>query len=83
MIRNFERFTISWPNTNILMLLMHVQKLTALCLHQGDISPSILLVGTEENHKRFSKIYCILASCYIRLTLNICSFVRQCNTFTS
>jgi hypothetical protein len=28
-------------------------------------------------------IYCILASCYIRLTLNICSFVRQCNTFTS
>jgi hypothetical protein len=24
-------------------------------------------------------IYCILASCYIRLTLNICSFVRQCN----
>jgi hypothetical protein len=25
-------------------------------------------------------IYCILASCYIRLTLNICSFVRQCNT---
>jgi hypothetical protein len=28
-------------------------------------------------------IYCILASCYIRLTLNICSFVHQCNTFTS
>jgi hypothetical protein len=28
-------------------------------------------------------IYCILASCYIHLTLNICSFVRQCNTFTS
>jgi hypothetical protein len=28
-------------------------------------------------------VYCILASCYIRLTLNICSFVRQCNTFTS
>jgi hypothetical protein len=28
-------------------------------------------------------LYCILASCYIRLTLNICSFVRQCNTFTS
>jgi hypothetical protein len=25
-------------------------------------------------------IYCILASCYIRLTLNICYFVRQCNT---
>jgi hypothetical protein len=25
-------------------------------------------------------LYCILASCYIRLTLNICSFVRQCNT---
>jgi hypothetical protein len=24
-------------------------------------------------------IYCILASCYIRLTLNICSFVRQCS----
>jgi hypothetical protein len=28
-------------------------------------------------------VYCILASCYIRLTLNICSFVHQCNTFTS
>jgi hypothetical protein len=28
-------------------------------------------------------LYCILASCYIRLTLNICSFVHQCNTFTS
>jgi hypothetical protein len=28
------------------------------------------------------KIFCILESCYIRLTLNICSFVRQCNTFT-
>jgi hypothetical protein len=28
-------------------------------------------------------VYCILASCYIPLTLNICSFVRQCNTFTS
>jgi hypothetical protein len=25
-------------------------------------------------------LYCILASCYIRLTVNICSFVRQCNT---
>jgi hypothetical protein len=24
-------------------------------------------------------IYCILASCYIRFTLNICSFVHQCN----
>jgi hypothetical protein len=29
------------------------------------------------------QLYCILASCYIRLTLNICSFVHQCNTFTS
>jgi hypothetical protein len=28
-------------------------------------------------------LYCILASCYIRLTLNICYFVHQCNTFTS
>jgi hypothetical protein len=28
-------------------------------------------------------VHCILASCYIRLTLNICSFVHQCNTFTS
>jgi hypothetical protein len=28
-------------------------------------------------------VYCILASCYIRLTLNICSFIHQCNTFTS
>jgi hypothetical protein len=26
--------------------------------------------------------YCILASCYIRFTLNICSFIHQCNTFT-
>jgi hypothetical protein len=25
------------------------------------------------------KLYCILASCYIRFTLNICSFVHQCN----
>jgi hypothetical protein len=23
--------------------------------------------------------HCILASCYIRFTLNICSFVHQCN----
>jgi hypothetical protein len=31
---------------------------------------------------KYSKsIYCTLASCYIRLTLNICSFVCQCNTF--
>jgi hypothetical protein len=29
------------------------------------------------------RIYCIFASCYIRLTLNICSFVNQCNTLTS
>jgi hypothetical protein len=28
-------------------------------------------------------LYCILASCYVRLTLNICSFLHQCNTFTS
>jgi hypothetical protein len=28
-------------------------------------------------------VYCILASCYIRLTPNICSVVHQCNTFTS
>jgi hypothetical protein len=28
-------------------------------------------------------MYCNSASCYIRLTLNICSFVHQCNTFTS
>jgi hypothetical protein len=27
-------------------------------------------------------VFCILASCYIRFTLNICSFVHQCNTFT-
>jgi hypothetical protein len=31
----------------------------------------------------FYIVYCIFASCYIRLTLNICSFVRQCKTFTS
>jgi hypothetical protein len=30
-----------------------------------------------------NRIYWILASCYIRLTLNTCSFVHQCNTFTS
>jgi hypothetical protein len=24
-------------------------------------------------------IYCILASCYIRFTLKICSFLHQCN----
>jgi hypothetical protein len=29
-----------------------------------------------------SYTYCILASCYIRFTLNICTFVHQCNTFT-
>jgi hypothetical protein len=33
------------------------------------------VVNTDES-------YCILASCYIRFTLNICSFVHQCNTFT-
>jgi hypothetical protein len=33
--------------------------------------------------KHPSLIYCILASCYIRFTLNICYFVHQCNTFTS
>jgi hypothetical protein len=26
----------------------------------------------------FKELYCILASCYIRFTLNICSFVHQC-----
>jgi hypothetical protein len=33
----------------------------------------------------FNSLYldCILASCYIRLILNIRSFVHQCNTFTS
>jgi hypothetical protein len=34
-------------------------------------------------HFERKKVYCILASCYIRLTLDICSFVHQCNTFTS
>jgi hypothetical protein len=38
-------------------------------------------VKTESRLRKF--IYCILASCYVRLTLNICSFVHQCNTFTS
>jgi hypothetical protein len=38
---------------------------------------------TDNLNKIVNNIYCILASCYIRLTLNICSFVRQCNTFTS
>jgi hypothetical protein len=42
---------------------------------------------TKKQRSRILKhmriIYCILASCYIRLTLNICSFVHQCNTFTS
>jgi hypothetical protein len=28
-------------------------------------------------------MYCILASCYIRLTLNICSFIHQCNTIST
>jgi uncharacterized membrane protein YagU involved in acid resistance len=44
-------------------------------------------VVTFQSHLRFSNvnyaIYCILASCYIRLTLNICCFLHQCNTFTS
>jgi hypothetical protein len=54
---------------------------------------SPLLVANEEqwrescfqriNRLRIYIVYCILASCYIRLTLNICSFVRQCNTFIS
>jgi hypothetical protein len=42
-----------------------------------DYDPAIV------SHKLQTSLYCILASCYIRLTLNICSFVRQCNTFTS
>jgi hypothetical protein len=35
-----------------------------------------------QERNRHTPIYCILASCYIRFTLNICSFVHQCNTFT-
>jgi uncharacterized membrane protein len=39
--------------------------------------------GFKASFTMVFQIYCILASCYIRLTQNICSFVRQCNTFTS
>jgi hypothetical protein len=38
--------------------------------------------SSSSNSYSSSRIYCILASCYIRFTLNICSFVHQCNTFT-
>jgi hypothetical protein len=33
-------------------------------------------------YKKLFNVYCILASCYIRLTLNICSLVRQCECVT-
>jgi hypothetical protein len=33
-------------------------------------------------HQTLELLYCILASCYIRFTLNICAFVHQCSTFT-
>jgi hypothetical protein len=33
-------------------------------------------------YRTLQEVYCILASCYIRLTLNICSFVRECVTLT-
>jgi hypothetical protein len=47
------------------------------------VAAVVVVAVVAVNNNNNSKIYCILASCYIRLTLNICSFVRQCNTFTS
>jgi hypothetical protein len=38
--------------------------------------------GLRYSVRTWLYMYCILASCYIRFTLNICSFVHQCNTFT-
>jgi hypothetical protein len=40
---------------------------------RGIIKYSYPCLSRQDNWQ----IYCILASCYIRLTLNICSFVRQ------
>jgi hypothetical protein len=50
-------------------------------IHQN--TARLLNVGSRlEYHYgwKLKPIYCILASCYIRLTLNICSFVHQYNT---
>jgi hypothetical protein len=51
--------------------------------------PSRHVVTLRSKHSRQDpvlkhpqSIYCILASFYIRFTLNSCSFVHQCNTFT-
>jgi hypothetical protein len=40
---------------------------------------SLEAIGLNWNTNEHPLIYCILASCYIRFTLNICSFVHQCN----
>jgi hypothetical protein len=47
------------------------------------VSLSVRLLYCRIRLQFVLQIYCILASCYIRLTRNICSFVHQCNTFTS
>jgi hypothetical protein len=44
-VRNSERFRISLPSTDILMLLMQFQKWTALGFLQGHISPSLLVMS--------------------------------------
>jgi hypothetical protein len=51
--------------------------------HKG--SSKIILIESLITFKKQIQlhVYRILASCYILLKLNICSFVRQCNTFTS
>jgi hypothetical protein len=62
-------------------------------LHSGTYPSVIVAQSTPSNcylflwlqgHAEVSLLNILYFSiCYIRLTLNICSFVRQCNTFTS
>jgi hypothetical protein len=59
-----------------------VLKMKTLCNLSTEFHSPLRLIKLRESVlecKANSLLYCTLASCYIRFTLNICSFVQQCN----
>jgi hypothetical protein len=72
-------------NLESLEQLPHEDKEALLGQHVASIAGTWTLsslLHSRPQTVRGNILYCILASCYIRFTLNICSFVHQCNTFT-
>jgi hypothetical protein len=77
-----------WKSLNIFHLILCFRT----CSHDGTTSPQA--TETTSAHRSAHQIscvnavldivvlYCILASCYIRFTRNICSFVHQCKQAT-